>query len=286
MGGGSMGMMGGGMMNRMSMMNNGGGMMMMNNGGMMGGMIQPIDQSQQSTTKGKERFVELDDAEWQSRFAQAEESTNIIEIEQQIDSGKTLDDIASDTINALQGHIDATETDAKLMDSLEATWKNLESTLNTSGISDSEMAQWEAQYGAQFSDLNGDSGLGDEFAEFNNPRTWTMDNVDEFLANTEPYPFAEENDYLTHPDPFSEGQRLLSVGAPLSQAALAFEAACQRDPTRAEAWRAAGETWSADEREAKGIRALEKAVGCGGKDGVGAWMVRSSFISLIFIRFR
>lgn len=265
------------------------GMRSMNMGGM-GGMGMNMMNTQQFSNmgrmdepevigKGKGRFVELNDEDWEAQFAKAGEAvqgdptTMEAQLEDQTKSGVDL----SDTMNLLDGEIDldATEDDAELMKSLEKTWSNLQSTLNQSSISDSEMAAWEAQYGSQFADLNGDSGLGDDlnYNGINPSRQWTVENVDSFLTNDEAYPFAEENVYLGHPDPFGEGQRLLAAGAPLSHAALAFEAACQLDPSRGEAWKAAGETWAADEREVKGIRALEKAVACGGADGVGAWMV-------------
>lgn len=263
-------------MGGMGGMGMGGRMGMMGMGG--GSMYDPAMQEQQLEGKGKGRFVELEDADWEAQFAKAgAEVTDQATKSPALSANATLDQIAADTINLAQGDINNSDSDAALMESLESTWKNLKSTLNNSSITDSEMAAWESQYGSQFADLNGDSGLGDDLnfnADVHSPRHWTKENVDSFLANEAAYPFVEENAFLGHPDPFAEGQRLLSEGAPLSQAAMAFEAACQQEPGRAEAWRAAGETWSADEREQKGMRCLEKAVACGGADGVGAWMVR------------
>lgn len=246
-------------------------------GGMGGGMYaQPPPVQQEG--KGKGRFVELDDAGWEAQFAKAEEGK---EEEAETGTAEREATVGEDkTINLLDGEIplDASASDAELMKSLEATWSNLQSSLNdSSAISDADMAQWEAQYGAQ---LNGSDDEDYGLATPDIRKTWTKDNVDAFLADKAEFPFNKENDYLTHPDPFAEGQRLLAEGAPLSEAALAFEAACRLDETRGEAWKAAGETWAADEREVKGIRALEKAVGCGGKEGVGAWMVSLSFLTL------
>lgn len=269
-----------------------GGMGMMGGQQSYGGM--PMTDESEVIGKGKGRFVELNDADWEAQFAKVGESAQVdsngnaatLDGQTATDEQKTGGGVnLEDTTNLLEGEIDldATEDDAELMKSLEKTWSNLQSTLNSSAVSDSEMAAWEAQYGSQFADMNGDSGLGEEmnFSNLSNAQQWTKENVDAFLANETPYPFAtaQENTYLGHPDPYAEGQRLLNEGAPLSEAALAFEAACMLDSNRAEAWKAAGETWAADEREAKGIRALEKAVACGGKEGVGAWMV--SYHSLI-----
>lgn len=287
-GGGGMGMMGG--MSQFGGMGMGmgyGQQMGMGMGGMGMGMGMGNAGLQQSAAegKGKARFVELDQADWEAEFAKvgaaaAQEEATTLEPEPTTSSDQTT--------NLLEGDValDPSDSDAALMASLESTWSNLQSTLNeTTSASESEMAAWEAQYGSNFSDqINGDSGLGDDLYsldhEGGNPsKAWTKDNVDGFLSDGTPYPFAPENVYLDHPDPFAEGQRLLAQGAPLSEAALAFEAACRADPGRAEAWKAVGETWAADEREAKGMRALEKAVACGGKDGLGAWMVSLAHFS-------
>lgn len=250
-----------------------GGMGMMNNSMMYN--QQPMGLEQQD--KGKGKIVELNDEDWQAQFDRVGES-----IQKEPQTDKVVDQSLSvdgeKTTNLLDGEInlDASEADHELLQSLEQTWSNLKQTLNEqSTISDEEMAQWESQYGSQFMDNTGldyeDDGVTDTRIQ------WTKENIDNFLKEELAYPFQETNDYMTHPDPFAEGQRLLAEGAPLSEAGLAFEAACRLDPSRAEAWKAAGETWAADEREVKGIRALEKAVACGGSDGVGAWMVSTFF---------
>lgn len=282
-------------------------------GGMMGGMrsfgaspamhapAAAAQQPQQGDAKGKGRFVELDDADWEAQFArvgggegaaaEAESATKeaaaeVAAQEQKSDQANVLD----------QGEVplDATESDAQLLRDLESTWAQLKGQLGTANAQDAELAQWEAQYGSQFNDLHGsplldadgddDDLFGLSTPEIRRAPTWTRDNVDAFLQDQSAFPFADENPYLERPggDPFAEGVRLLSEGAPLSEAALAFEAACRLDETRAEAWKAAGETWAADEREARGIRALEKAVACGGAAGVSAWLVRCSIPLFLF----
>ncbi|KAM0751124.1 TPR-like protein [Meredithblackwellia eburnea MCA 4105] len=243
-------------------------------GGMMGAGMMFHQQAQQPPAaqvegKGKGRFIELDDKDWEEQFAKAAASSAPVEEEKaQVEQPKTV----PATMNLLDDDtvLDVSESDAELLRNLEDTWKNLQTNLTESSVSDAEMAAWEAQYGSQ---IDGDSGLGMGFDEAGEPGvTWTKENVDSFLSTESPFPFSSENAYESMTDPFAEGQRLLAEGAPLSEAALAFEAACRQDPGRGEAWRAAGETWAADEREVKGIRALEKAVACGGKDGVAAWM--------------
>ncbi|GAA6064499.1 hypothetical protein JCM10212_002387 [Sporobolomyces blumeae] len=251
---------------------------------MSSGMYQPPVAHQhdavQADSKGKGRFVELDDKDWEEHFAKAgkvaEDAPKVAKTEAEGESGQTTKDLLD------EGEIplDATESDHQLMRDLEATWSSLKDQLNTSANSDAELAQWEAQYGSQFNDLHGSDLFDDEtdidqgfgIPDLRQGKQWTRDNVDSFLSDESPFPYSEENQFMSSQDPYAEGMRLLAEGAPLSEAALAFEAACRKDETRAEAWKAAGETWAADEREAKGIRALEKAVACGGPEGVSAWM--------------
>ncbi|GAA5993050.1 hypothetical protein JCM11641_006644 [Rhodosporidiobolus odoratus] len=228
-------------------------------------------QPQQQDAKGKGRFVELDDADWEAQFA-AVDAGPIGQADQSV--------AQKDTVNLLDEgeiQIDATESDQALLQDLESTWASLKGQLDASSSSDADLARWESQFGSQFNDLHGGLDPDDDddllkTPEMRRPQQWTRENVDLFLQDQAAFPFNEENHYLDHADPYVEGMRLLAEGAPLSEAALAFEAACRKDETRAEAWLAAGETWAADERELMGIRALEKAVACGGKDGIAAWM--------------
>ncbi|GAA5918750.1 hypothetical protein JCM6882_007722 [Rhodosporidiobolus microsporus] len=250
-------------------------------GGMMGGMrsfggIAQPQPSMQQDVKGKGRFVELDNADWEAQFARAGEAVDATATKEAPAASAQQSDQANILEEELQ--IDATESDHQLLKDLESTWASMKTQLDSTSASDAELAQWEAQYGSQFNDIHGspllgeDENLVDAPAVGESTRRWTRDNVDLFLNDQRPFPFSEENQYLDHADPYAEGLRLLAEGAPLSEAALAFEAACRQDGTRAEAWKAAGETWAADEREVKGIRALEKAVACGGPDGIAAWM--------------
>ncbi|GAA5981034.1 hypothetical protein JCM5350_000020 [Sporobolomyces pararoseus] len=228
--------------------------------------------------KGKNRFVELDDKSWEEQFEKAASSSSTQQ-QPQVPAEERIEDQEVTKANLLaEGEIDldANESDAQLMKDLESTWNQLKGQLDASNQSDRDLAQWEAQYGSQFNDLHLSEDEGEDgmfgLPEMRRTKEWTSDNVDGFLEDQSPFPYSEENRYLDSHDPYEEGMRLLAEGAPLSEAALAFEAACRKDETRAEAWKAAGETWAADEREAKGIRALEKAVACGGPHGVAAWM--------------
>ncbi|KAF9563766.1 Peroxisomal membrane signal receptor PTS1 [Mortierella alpina] len=75
-----------------------------------------------------------------------------------------------------------------------------------------------------------------------------------------PYTFEPNNHYLTHPDPMSEGMRLIEQDGSLSEAALAFEAAVQKDADNSNAWMMLGNVQAQNEKEEPAIRALEMAL--------------------------
>lgn len=217
-----------------------------------------------TASKGKSRFVELDDKTWEAEFAKLEGSKT----EEQSTAQAPASFVDGETVNAEEI---PDESDAQFLASLEHTWKNLKDTLDSSNLNDQELAAWEAQYGTSLADLDG----GDyEYNTGINP--FNPAEFDKWLkdATSQPYPFVkeEENPYLEAFDPFSEGQRLLREGHPLAEAALAFEAACRQNEHRGEAWKALGETLAADEKELKAIKALERAVACPDDGGEGAWM--------------
>ena len=74
------------------------------------------------------------------------------------------------------------------------------------------------------------------------------------------YLFEEDNPFASVPDPFGEGVRIMEEGGNLSLAALAFEAAVQKDPEHVEAWTLLGNAQAQNEKESPAIRALEQAV--------------------------
>jgi peroxin-5 len=75
-----------------------------------------------------------------------------------------------------------------------------------------------------------------------------------------PYTFEPNNPYMTHPDPMTEGLRLVDEGGSLSEAALAFEAAVQKNEANSRAWMMLGNVQAQNEKEEPAIRALEKAI--------------------------
>lgn len=74
------------------------------------------------------------------------------------------------------------------------------------------------------------------------------------------YMFEDNNVLKDVPNAFEEGQKIMREGGNLSLAALAFEAAVQREPKFVEAWVALGQAQAQNEKEAPAIRALEQAL--------------------------
>jgi peroxin-5 len=74
------------------------------------------------------------------------------------------------------------------------------------------------------------------------------------------YLFEEDNAFQAVSNPFDEGVRILNEGGNLSLAALAFEAAVQKDPSHVEAWTYLGSAQAQNEKESPAIRALEQAL--------------------------
>ncbi|KAL1993294.1 hypothetical protein VTN49DRAFT_3243 [Thermomyces lanuginosus] len=74
------------------------------------------------------------------------------------------------------------------------------------------------------------------------------------------YLFEEENMFRSVTNPFEEGMKIMREGGNLSLAALAFEAAVQKDPKHVEAWVMLGSAQAQNEKETAAIRALEQAL--------------------------
>ncbi|CBH11014.1 peroxisome targeting signal 1 receptor, putative [Trypanosoma brucei gambiense DAL972] len=85
-----------------------------------------------------------------------------------------------------------------------------------------------------------------------------MQAMQERLQNNTDYPFEANNPYMYHENPMEEGLSMLKL-ANLAEAALAFEAVCQKEPEREEAWRSLGLTQAENEKDGLAIIALNHA---------------------------
>jgi peroxin-5 len=192
---------------------------------------QPVQQMQDA--KGKDKVVELDDRQWEEQFAQ-------IELQEKQES----DDKAN-----LAMEPELNEMDERILEG-ETGFGDLESIWN--GIQAENAAMREAY---DSGDLKPAAHEWDTFADWDGmqSRMGISPPVEEYL-------FEEENIFKGQNNPFEEGLRILGEGGNLSLAALAFEAACQKDHNHVDAWVQLGLAQAQNEKEEAAIRALEHAL--------------------------
>jgi peroxin-5 len=216
------------------------GMMGMNGMGMgMGMMNQPSFQAQQDLSqqdKGKGKMIELDDEHWEEQFKQ-------IDLE-----GREHDE-------AMAAEAELNEMDRSVLDSetnefgdFESIWRGIQA--ETAAARELVSENMSGDMGLNMSDLDqwdGFNGLGTHESPFRDPQ----------LGD---YMFETDNIFKDVNNPFEEGVRIMREGGNLSLAALAFEAAAQKDPQHIEAWVLLGSAQAQNEKETPAIRALEQAL--------------------------
>ncbi|KAI9825262.1 MAG: Peroxisomal membrane signal receptor PTS1 [Thelocarpon impressellum] len=208
--------------------------------GRMGQFGSSFQQRPAQEGKGKARLVELDEHNWEEQFAQldAEGQSKDLDAEARAAMEQELDDMDRSVLS---------ETDA--YGDFESVWRGIQAErADARGLA----AEDEGGF------MNESLGLGDL-----NP--W--DNFDDLGthgamrdAPEGDYLFEEENLFTDVGDPFGEGMNIMRNGGNLSLAALAFEAAVQKDPSHVEAWTALGGAQAQNEKESPAIRALERAL--------------------------
>ncbi|RPA77867.1 TPR-like protein [Ascobolus immersus RN42] len=177
----------------------------------------------QAHVEGKGKEKELDAATWDKEFAEAEAETKT---EEQINMEKIEQEL-NEQLNP---------------EELQSIWN---------GINEEASA------------LDDPTGLLDDswIPEFDSSKPWQAEDSHTLsMPRMGEYLFEPENPYLEMADPFSEGKRLLESGGNLSLAALAFEAAVQKDSTHLDAWVLLGRSQAQNEKETPAIRALETAL--------------------------
>ncbi|KAI9838601.1 MAG: hypothetical protein M1819_004915 [Sarea resinae] len=218
-----------------------GGMGMMNRPYGMG-VQRPAEDLSQAKSKGKGRMVELDDQNWEEHFAQ-------IDAEGQRD-------LDAEANAAIEAELNATDrsvfSEANEFGDFESIWRGIQAEKTANGASRS-MAD-----DTHFSGL----GEGMHMGDFDSWEGFENLNTHGGLADPQlsEYMFEEENFFKDLGDPFGEGMRILEEGGNLSLAALAFEAAVQKDPEHVEAWSMLGSAQAQNEKETPAIRALEEAL--------------------------
>lgn len=213
-----------------------GGMGMM---GMMRPTMGPMGMQHQSESqldKGKGRFVELDDQNWEAQFAEMDAAGQ-----------RSLDDEANAAMEAELDDIDRSVQD-KLTE-YESVWERIQAEFQAS-MPYRKLAEGELNLDA--------SNTGDV-------KDW--EGFDDSLAHGSlegphfgDYLFEQENAFKNVANPFEEGVKIMREHGNLSLAALAFEAAVQKDTDHVEAWVMLGSAQAQNEKETPAIRAMEQAL--------------------------
>ncbi|KAL4969355.1 uncharacterized protein BDV14DRAFT_165749 [Aspergillus stella-maris] len=220
-----------------------GGMGMMQPGfGPMGMQQQQHQQPAEAATqdKGKGRMIELDDENWEAQFKEIETA----------DQG--LDDEANAAIEAelndLDRSVPLTSTDNNQeRDVFESVWERVQAeTASNRKLSEGDM-DFNINDNLHMGDMSEWDGFDNLNTRFREPR----------LGD---YSFEQENVFRDVANPFEEGMKIMHEGGNLSLAALAFEAAVQKDPSHVKAWTMLGTAQAQNEKELPAIRALEQAL--------------------------
>lgn len=171
------------------------------------------------------RIVELENENWEQHFRQIEESA------QTASKGKSV------TQDAAMQDEDIRTNESELFEdkSFDEAWANIKNEIfngNHDWTAEDRTAAWDR-----------------DFAQFTKARP----------AYGE-YQFEENNKFMDQPDPFAIGVHIMESGGNLSEAALAFEAAVQKNPAHAEAWSRLGAVQAQNEKEDSAVRALERCI--------------------------
>lgn len=219
-----------------------GGYVPMGGMGMMGGMtgmsqFHPPPQAQQ-LDKGKGRMVELDDNQWEEQFKMLEQSDRDLDKEANAAIDKELEGLD----RSVEDAGDQLETETDHFGDFESIWRGIQAeTQNARELAEDEMFA---------------NGLGvDDWNDFDGLNTHPVES-----PSLGDYLFESNNPFQQQNDPYAEGVEIMDSGGNLSLAALAFEAAVQKDPTHVEAWVRLGSAQAQNEKEIPAIRALEQAL--------------------------
>jgi peroxin-5 len=221
-----------------------GGGMSMGMGGMgmgmgMGGMgmmpqnySQNAQQPMQAAGKGKERLVELDDQDWEAHFAELEQTD------------QNLDALDAEANKHIEAELNEMDRSVDEFGDFESIWKGIQAE-----------TEYARQLANEESFVEGHMGDLDQWEGFDGLNTHSV--RDPAMGD---YLFEQENLFSQVTNPFEEGVKIMEEGGNLSLAALAFEAAVQKDPNHIAAWVRLGESQAQNEKETPAIRALEHAL--------------------------
>ena len=188
--------------------------------------------------KGKGRLVELDDKNWEQEFAD-------IAADGQRDLDAEANAAMEEQLNEIDRSVLSGVTE---MGDFEGVWRSIqaEKAANRQMEDDSSFNLTDGMHMGDYDPWDGFDTIGTH-GGFRDPQ----------LGD---YLFEEENIFRAIPDPFSEGVKIMQEAGNLSLAALAFEAAVQKDPSHIAAWNMLGSAQAQNEKETPAIRALEQAL--------------------------
>jgi tetratricopeptide (TPR) repeat protein len=200
---------------------------------------QPAEATAQD--KGKGRMIELDDENWEAQFKQIELADN-----------DQLDDEANAAIEAEMNDLDRSvhQSSDNLEDKfrgMEEAWERAQAEVATNRKLAEGVNDFDINDNLHMGDMSEWDGFDNLTTRFKEPR----------LGD---YTFEEENVFRNVTNPFEEGMKIMQEGGNLSLAALAFEAAVQKDPEHVKAWTMLGTAQAQNEKELPAIRALEQAL--------------------------
>ncbi|KAF2436481.1 peroxisomal targeting signal receptor [Tothia fuscella] len=202
---------------------------------------QQQQQPQQNTGKGKERMVELDDQNWEAQFAQLEQ-TDMTDVEANEAIERELNGIDRSVDPETAAQLHHSETDE--FGDFESIWRGIqaETAAARSLVDDDAFLD-----SMNMNDMN-------DWSDFDGLNTHQREpSLGEYL-------YEEHNPFTDTANPYEEGLRIMNSGGNLSLAALAFEAAVQREPDHVAAWVRLGSAQAQNEKETPAIRALEQAI--------------------------
>ncbi|KAK9368480.1 hypothetical protein V1509DRAFT_658511 [Lipomyces kononenkoae] len=215
--------------------------------------------------KGKGRLVDLDSGDWEEQFKSIEAEHERATTRDDAELGRGLNNIDRDLQDSYTGET----LDETFHGDFENIWRGIQEQHMHDGTAQEigNQNNIDLTYENLFSggrDLDRENPFAVEGVDGELQMPWDRD-FEEYAtlrSDAGNYQFELENRYmdLDLSDPFAEGVRIMESGGNLSEAALAFEAAVQKNPEHIEAWALLGAVQAQNEKEDPAIRALERAV--------------------------
>jgi peroxin-5 len=208
------------------------------------GTVQQQQQQQQeqvASTKGKTRMVELDDKDWEAQFAQLERSDQDVDAEANAAIERELNNLDR-SVNADSFDLPHTLSETDEFGDFESIWRGIQAETEAArSLAEDEALDYIED------DMNG-------WPDFDASPIWDRE------PKPGKYMFEPQNPFQDSSHPYEEGIEIMDSGGNLSLAALAFEAAVQKDPEHVAAWVRLGSAQAQNEKETPAIRALEEAL--------------------------